>query len=139
MATATIRPPCYRVRHPYLGEPYPDGIWPDKVHVNPSWLWLLCDDVGTVKMALLAAPVHGLVFIVRLWSAEDAPKFLLRRLLRSFASECLDRGFKAGMTFLSVDQPKEVKLAKLALRYGATGIGFTGFCYGGGLDKLWKH
>src|SRR5215472_16232413 len=67
-------------------------------NVDPDWVWILKRD-GEVVASLFAAPVHGVIFLMRLNAKPSAPPTAIRELMR-VAFQCIKgRGYTMFFTF----------------------------------------
>lgn len=101
-------------------DPFPDTLNTgyEKMPVMKNWVWVAEDDDETVGV-LLAAPMHGLVYlmVVRVKSDDAAAVFL--GLLRQCFKDCIDRGYKGFL--MHVDPTKiEAQFIKIVRRMGGT-------------------
>jgi len=125
------------VRHYQKSDRLPVEVWSDLTDdLNPHWVWVVEDADGKVCACLVTAAAHGLVILLRVWSNPQAPKMALRKLFRHAAAECLALGMTGWTTILSVTQPAELKLVKLALRYKGIPKPLTGYLVTGRLEHV---
>lgn len=106
------------IRHPYVNEVPPElmkGF--EACHIDPEWQWVLVAD-GRVKAQLLACDAHGLFMILRLTALPDAPTSWLVRFLREIMKEARRAGCFGFITFLSDQNPQEIKLMRIVQRHG---------------------
>lgn len=85
--------------------------------LDPQWVWV-AEYGGQLVGIAVAAPTHGIAFLLRLIAAPYAPKSTTLKLLRQMLGDVRARGFKVVMTFLS-GEPTELKLARIAAKAGA--------------------
>jgi len=127
----------YTIRHPYPYDSLTGIAWEGMEHLaNPDWVWVQVDDYGRVVAGLAVAPAHGLVIVLRLWATPDASYMAIRKLLRAAATELRERDIRGWMVMLEASRISELKLSRLALRFGGKAQGFVGFIYAGGMGKL---
>lgn len=125
----------YAVRHMHTWDIFPTSLWAgDKL--NTHWVWVAADDRDRPVGALITAPAHGVVMLLRVWLADDAPRHLLLTMLRSAARECKALGMDKWMTFLNASAPNEIRLARIALKCKAVGEGVVAMAYVGRLADV---
>lgn len=122
----------YEVRHLHYGEQLPEGVWPQPDRVDPHYVWVLSDELGRILAVVVAAPAHGTLILLRAWASPLAPTTAMMQLFRQIKKEAPSMGVNTWMVMLSANLEKELKLAKIALRYGGSGHPFIGFIYSGG-------
>ena len=124
---------------------HPDGIWEVPLEVWPgmlpkldcSWVWIISDHESPKTQAvLITAPAHGIVILLRLWKAKDAPAMLLRGLFEAAAKEAMKRGMLGWMCQVSGVNRTELKLAKLMLRFKGGHYPVTGLLGFGKLEDV---
>ena len=134
LATASA---ALTVRHSRPSDRLPDELWPKLTdHINHHWVWVVTDDYDEIKAALVTSPAHGLLVLLRVWAAADAPKLALRKLFREVAREAQGVGLVGWMVILEAQNMSEVKLAKIASRYAGVAKGLVGFLYSGTLEQV---
>ena len=84
-----------------------------------NWVWI-AEKGGETAGVLLAAPMHGLVYIMRLCVREGAPLFTAAMLLRGFMRDTEKRGFKG--YWMHVDPTKELDRRMIPLVKRARGF-----------------
>lgn len=96
IAVRTLRP----------GDPFPQGFNTgyEKMPVMKSWVWI-AESNDEVVGVLLAAPMHGLIYIMRLCIRDGAPTSTGVSLFRAFMRDALQRGFKGFLAH--IDPTKE--------------------------------
>ena len=107
------------VRTLLASDQFPEGFNTgyENMPVMKSWVWVAEQD-GEPAGVLLAAPMHGLIYLMRVCVHEQAPPETTFRLLRACMRDSLARGFKG--FFLHVDptgteaQRKLIPLVKRA-------------------------
>jgi len=98
--------------------------------LDPHWVWTV-EDAGKMVGILIAGPCHGLVFIWRVKVVAGAPRWTLGKLFRNFIRDLRKRGCLGYMACLNlVDQPRELAIARIALRAGASITPTTAIVYG---------
>lgn len=84
--------------------------------LDPDWAWVAVVD-STVRAALLAAPCHGVVMVVRL-VVEPGYGWALPRLLRAFIRDAVRRGYAGYVCSLDKERKEEAKILKALKRAG---------------------
>lgn len=122
-----------QVRNMRRGEsvPLPHGFQ----HLDPDWTWVLTWQGDTVG-AVLAAPCHGLVMLVRVVMLPGHGE-LLPRLLRHCVKEWMRRGFTGYFTYLG-DNEAEHKLRRILSKGKVMEIPQQ-TCVGGDLSVLGRY
>lgn len=94
-----------------------------------DWVWVVRDP--EIKAALLAAPAHGTVFLLRIVRYSDLPSNWLMVLMKYARKEWVRRGYDRYFTFLSWEHEEERAILKAMRRDGANIEEFRGSCVGG--------
>jgi hypothetical protein len=83
------------VRTLMASDTFPEGFSTgyERMPVMKSWVWVAEED-GDTAGVLMAAPMHGLVYMMRLCIRPGAPRATAVRLLRTCMRDCEKRGFK---------------------------------------------
>lgn len=106
------------VRHPYVGEVPPAlMVGFEAFTIDREWQWVAVHE-GQVKAQLLAVNAHGLLLMLRLTALPDAPRGWAVRLFREVMKDARALGCIGFTTFLSDQNPQEVKLMKIVQRLG---------------------
>ena len=71
----------------------------ENMPVMKSFCWVVEKD-GRIVGILMAAPCHGLVFLVRLRVDKRAPVSTTSLLFRKCIKDCMERGLKGYFTFI---------------------------------------
>jgi hypothetical protein len=112
----------YYVRHLDPDEPIPQfghGI-PESPLAQRDWIWISYSTKDDTPLAiLLAAPVHNLAMLSRIYAKEGAPTSILVGLLRKSLADISNRGYTQYAVFLDKDQPVCMRLYDIATRAGA--------------------
>lgn len=93
-------------------------------NIDQDWVWLFKRQ-GRVVASLFAAPVHGVVFLLRL-NTKGARPSDLRSLLRQALKSMQDRGYSMFFTMLDATRVEELKLARICERYGCQLVPYSG-------------
>jgi len=91
------------------------GNWA-ALKLDHDWVWVV-EHHANIEAIMIAAPMHGLVFLLRIAATKYAPDGWLLCALRTVLKESQRRGLIAAMTYLTT-APTEQKLMRLALRAG---------------------
>jgi hypothetical protein len=100
--------------------------------IDPEWQWVLTVD-GKIAAQLLAAPMHGVLMILRVTALPTAPASGLLHLLRHVCKECAESNLLGYTVFLS-DNTLEGKLLRIAQRAGAYIVPASGAWVAGRFD-----
>jgi hypothetical protein len=103
----------------------------EAVKLDPEWVWVY--EHEGIKAVLICVPCHGVVHLLRISSTPDAPKTAVLTLLREARKECRERGFMGIIVFLESSTDTDMKLARIAQKFGLKGIPRIGFWCGGKL------
>ena len=95
------------VRTLRANEPMPEGFATgyENMPFMPDWVWVAESD-GEALGVLMAAPCHGLIYLMRLCIKDDAQRMTAFALLRACMRETNRRGFKG--FFMHIDPTKEI-------------------------------
>jgi hypothetical protein len=125
------------IRHLLPSDCLDEAVWSGLTdRVDPEWAWVEVDEEDAIQRVLLAAPLHGIVMLVRLWAAPGANKHGLRRFLHEAAAEWIADGYRGGMVLFQGDKSTELQLSRIAIKLSATPLAFTGYFYFGKLEVL---
>lgn len=75
------------------------GTGYEQMPVINDFVWI-AEQTGKVIGILMAAPCHGVLFLVRARVEKDAPKITISLLFRKCMRDAVDRGFKGFFTFI---------------------------------------
>jgi hypothetical protein len=98
---------------------FPEGFATgfEKMPVQKSWIWIA--EVGDETIGvLMAAPMHGLVYIMRLCIREGAPPATAFLLLRGFLRDTAQRGFKGFLMHITPSVERERRMIPMCKRAG---------------------
>ena len=98
--------------------PFQHGLEP--LIIDYRWAWVAVDN-GTIVGLLLCAPCHGAALLVRLIGTRGAPVTWVRQVLTTASRDLIERGYRVAFVYFSLDNPAEVRLAKLLMRHGKDG------------------
>jgi hypothetical protein len=82
--------------------------------LDRDWAWVAVDDTNKVLAGLIACPMHGIAFLVRLAATANAPHMAVRSLLAEVARELRGRGCLGWVTALDIRTREGRSLARLA-------------------------
>jgi len=91
----------------------------EKMPVMKNWVWV-AESEGEVAGILMAAPMHGLVYLMRLCIRDGAEKTTAFLMLRTFMRETAKRGFKG--YWMHIDPTGEVDRKMIPLVKRAKGF-----------------
>lgn len=122
------------VRTLQVGEALPTelDVGFEHAHLEPRWVWVY-EDEGRIVGCVVAAPCHGIVHLLVVRATAEAPKDWLLITLRQAIVDVKERGYTGVMVFIEVGRPIDLKLAKLAERFGLKAINRIGFWCAGRL------
>lgn len=107
------------VRHLGPGEGWPENVpvgWEGPT-LDHNWCWLIEDESGPIG-GLMACPMHGAIFLLRVVVANAAPAGTLRTLLHGVLREARSNGCVGFLTLTDPHSRIGRKLAHLAQRAG---------------------
>lgn len=121
------------MRNLEVGETLPKSLYSgfETLKLEPRWVWVY-DDEG-IKACLIAAPCHGIVHVLRVCSTPEAPKTAVLMLLRQGIRDVKARGYTGVMVFLEASTEDDMKLSRIAGKFGMVGIKRLGFWCAGKL------
>lgn len=125
------------VRHPYLGEVPAElmkgfQVW----HIDPKWQWVAVHN-GRVVAQLLSAPVHGMLYLMRLTALPEAPKTWAVKLFRQMLREGRELGMIGYMVMLEDSTPAQLQLMRIVQRHAGYLEPFTGVIAAGRLESTY--
>ena len=102
-------------------DPFPDNLDTgfEKMPVMKNWVWVAEDD-GEVVAILLAAPMHGLVYMMVLRAINNCAENILFSLLRKCMRDCNERGFKGFWLHINPGKVHERRFIPVIKRMGGT-------------------
>jgi hypothetical protein len=111
----------YYVRHLYETEPIPQfghGI-PDSPLAQRDWVWVASDYSTDKPIAILvAAPMQGIAYLMRLYAINSSPKSVLIGLFRKVLADICLRGYTRFAVCLSSNRKEELKLRDIIIKGG---------------------
>lgn len=103
---------------PQFGHGFPDSPLSQR-----DWVWVAYSSKDDSPLAIIiAAPTQGLAFLMRIYATKDAPRSVFVGLLRKSLADIHSRGYHKYVTNLSLDRPKEAKLARVIERAGGSKV-----------------
>jgi hypothetical protein len=90
----------------------------EQMEVMKSFCWV-AENEGKIVGILMAAPCHGIVFLVRLRVEKTAPVSATSLLFRKCVRDCHKRGLKGYFTF--VDPSREAERRMISICHRAKG------------------
>ncbi len=84
-----------KVRTLRSSDSFPEGFATgyEQMPVMKNWVWV-AEEGDEACGVLMGAPMHGLVYLMRLCVRDNAPKTVAFLLLRTFMRDTLKRGFR---------------------------------------------
>lgn len=100
-------------------DPFPEGFATgyEAMPVMKAWVWVAEKD-GEVFGVLMGAPMHGLVYLMRLCIRDGAASATAFLLLRAFMRETTKRGFKGYVMHIDPTGAVDRKMIPLVKRAG---------------------
>jgi hypothetical protein len=107
------------VRHLAPNEDWPAALFMGFTgpQLDRDWAWV-AEDHGQVMAGLLACPMHGIAFLMRLAVTHEAPQMVIRSLLAEVARELRERGCMGWVSTVDIHTREGRGLARLATRKG---------------------
>ena len=114
------------IRHPDFLEQLPEEMNAGLEYytIDREWQWV-AEYEGHIVGQVLAAPMHGVLMLLRITATPDAPSFWAVVALRKVLREANRRGLTGYTCFLDDRQPQEVKLMRIVEQHGG---GFIPAC-----------
>lgn len=94
-------------------------------NLDYDWIWV-AEERGRIVASLFAAPAHGIALLLRLNSKAENP-MTTRTLLHQALRDIKGKGYSMFFSFLDATKVNELKLARVAQRYGCQLIPFSGY------------
>lgn len=100
-------------------DPFPDTLATgfERMPVMKNWVWVAEED-GETLAVLMAAPMHGLVYLMVLRARDNCAEGILLGLLRRCIRDCKDRGFKAFWMHVNPTKRTEGRFIGIIRRMG---------------------
>ena len=89
----------------------------ENMPIMGDWCWLAEED-GKALGALLAAPAHGVLYLMRLYTIDGAPTNVATSLLLTCLSDAANRGYQGFLTYVNPMREQEGKLMMIAELWG---------------------
>ena len=86
-----------------------------------EWVWVAIKE-GEVVGLLVAAPCHGLVYLARFQTVQNAPASTMLHLLRRCFADCRQRGFGGYFSQVNPTLETERKIIGLVRANGGTQV-----------------
>ena len=93
--------------------------------IDYYWQWV-AEYNGEIVGQILAAPMHGVLVLLRITASSKAPKNWTVLALRRVLSDAHQRGLSAYVTLLEDRKTNENRLARIAVKAGAVLMPFSG-------------
>ena len=122
------------VRHPYVGEVPPELMrgfeaW----KIDPEWQWVAVSE-GNVVAQLLTAPMHGMLYLMRLTALPGAPHGWAVRLFRQMLRDGRERGLIGYFVLLQDNSPGQRRMMRIVQRHAGYLEPVTGVLAAGRLE-----
>lgn len=96
---------------------------PDTPLTQKEWIWVAFREKDNKPIALIAAaPLHGIVLLVRIYATDEAPKSIGVGILRKLLADSRDRGYTRYAVHLDLSLDNEARLARIVKRAGGEEI-----------------
>lgn len=101
------------------GEPFPQHLDTgfEQMPVMNDFIWV-AEKNGKIVGILMAAPCHGIVFLVRLRTTKDAPAMTVALLFRRCVRDWKARGFKGYFTYVDPSRELERRFIPICRKLG---------------------
>jgi len=101
----------------------PEGFYTgfEKMPLQEDWVWVAERD-GAPQGVLMAAPCHGLIYMMRLCVKEGSPAITAFRLLRACMRDTKARGFKGFFMHIDPTSEKDIKVWPACKKSGALAL-----------------
>lgn len=106
-------------------DPLPDfsHSLPDTPLTQKEWIWVAFGARDNKPLGLIAAaPLHGIVLLVRIYAIDEAPKSIAVGMLRKVLADCKDRGYTRYALHLDLRLDNEARLARIVKKAGGSEI-----------------
>lgn len=127
-----------RTLRPNEAMPQHLGTGFEQMAVMNEFVWVAEKEKKIVGI-LMAAPCHGVVFLVRLRTAEDAPTMTVALLFRKCVKDCLARGLKGYFTYVDPNLEMERRFIPICRKAGGTQIMSVQVGLVGNLEQAAKY
>jgi len=91
----------------------------ERMPVMKNWVWV-AEENGETLAVLLAAPMHGLVYMMVLRARENCANGILLGLFRQFFKDCVKRGYKGFWFHINPTKTIERRFIPMIRRMGGT-------------------
>lgn len=104
--------------------------------IDPKWQWVAVHN-GRVVAQLLTAPMHGVLYLMRLTALPEAPKMWAVKLFRQMLREGRELGMIGYMVMLEDSTPAQLQLMRIVQRHAGYLEPFTGVIAAGRLESTY--
>lgn len=104
--------------------------------IDPDWQWVAVHN-GKVVAQLLTAPMHGVLYLMRLTALPEAPKTWAVRLFRQMLREGRERGLIGYLVMLQDSTPEQLRLMSIVQRHAGYLEPITGVLAAGRLESTY--
>lgn len=120
------------------GERMPEGFNTgyENMPLMPDWVWIA--ENGEPVGVLLAAPCHGLVYMMRLCMKEGTNPAVAARLIRACMKDCESRGFRGYFFHVSTMSEVERQLVPIVKKAGGVQIPLPQVMLVGSIERAAK-
>lgn len=128
-----------RVRNLGAGEAIPDGFSTgfERAAVMPEWVWIAESD-GPVGV-LMAAPCHGLVYMVRICVKKGSNPSVAMALIRACLRDSKSRGFKGYFLHVTTMSGSERGLIPICKKAGGVQLTHPQIVLAGAIEKAVRY
>ena len=118
----------------------PEGFYTgfEKMPLQEDWVWVAERD-GAPQGVLMAAPCHGLIYMMRLCVKEGAPAITAFRLLRACMRDTKARGFKGFFMHIDPTSEKDIKVWPACKKSGALALPLPQQMIVGSIEKAARY
>lgn len=110
----------------------------ESLPVMNSFVWV-AENKGRIVGILMAAPCHGMIFVVRLRVETGAPSTTVHLLFKHCAIDAEKMGFKGYFTFVDPQREQEAALIPICERGGGVSVEGMRFIPIAGYLKQWSR
>lgn len=128
-----------RVRTLRDGEPMPEGFNTgfESMPLIRDWVWVAEEDepLGV----LIAAPCHGLVYMMRICAKEGAKPSVVTAIIRACMRDCEARGFKGYFFHVTTLNQAERTLIPICRKAGGVQLTHPQVVMAGSIEKAARY
>jgi hypothetical protein len=122
------------------GEPIPEGFNTgfERMPFMPEWIWIVEQD-KTPAGVLIAAPMHGLIYLMRFCVKPGSDKTVALVLLRAMLKDTKARGFRGYIAHIDPTNSEENVLIPLCRKAGGAPLPLPQTMLVGSIDKAARY